>query len=106
LRESFSKPFRENNEGKAMVRQVATLVERVSNTTGVGMLIPFGQFFNNSIAFLGDYSGLNFLGHVYRKALGKTIDYTEESGINLAAKTAVGWAAVIGHFVPNAMEKI
>lgn len=110
-RETYSKPYAAGAAGKGFVRGVAKFIEQVSNTEGLGMLIPFGQFMNNSIATISDYSGINLVRHTMKRMqhkAGSTIvfDPAEESAVNLLAKTAVGYGLVFGYFVPREIEKM
>lgn len=111
LRETYSKPFSENSSGKGIVRHLAREVERMSNTPGIGMLIPFGQFFNNALATLGDFSGINLAYHFMKRGVGKggsdvSIDLAEESSKELFAKTIVGMGLLFGYFAPKEAEKL
>lgn len=105
LRETFSKSYTLSNSDSVM-RDIAKGIESFSNSPGVGFLIPFGQFFNNATATMADYSGVNFLRWALGKSLGKTIDVTEQQGLNLLAKGAVGFSAMALYFIPKAEEKI
>lgn len=107
LREAYSKPYLSPPDGhKTMPRLVAQGIETLSHAPGIGFLIPFGQFLNNSTAFLGDYSGVNAMIHLMNKARNKPIDMTEQSTTELLAKGAVGITALNYLFVPEADKKI
>ncbi len=107
VREAFSKPFSADVDlGYNMSLSVAKMVESASNTPGIGFLFPFGQFLNNSLAVLGDYSGVNFIRHMAGKALGKEINPVKEEGMNLLAKGIVGWTAAFAYYKPLAEKKM
>lgn len=69
--------------------EIADVVEKVRNVPVLGVLLPFGRFFNNTVAFMSDYSGASLalrLAGVNREST--------EATTRLAARTAVGWAAI------------
>lgn len=78
------------------LRPFAKAIEEISNTPGIGLMIPFGRFFNNTMATLGDYSGLNLGVHIANRAFNKipgvniAIHKGEEEGLELLAKAIVG----------------
>ena len=43
------------------IGELAGFVENFRNTPGVGLLAPFGRFFNNTVAFSMDMTGVSFL---------------------------------------------
>lgn len=83
LDNTFSRSY--GNMGGAM-GDVADFIEKSRNIPGVGMLVPFGRFFNNTMAFMSDYSGVSLVG----RNLGLNKKSTESTN-RLAARTAVGW---------------
>lgn len=52
----FSKSYADTTN----LGQVAKLVEEARNIPGVGLLVPFGRFFNNTLAFSMDVTGVSF----------------------------------------------
>lgn len=106
LRETYSKPYSHNSSGKGLVRHFAREIERLSNTPGIGMLIPFGQFLNNSINTVADYTGINLAYHWSKRLYGSNIDFAEERSLQLMAKTAVGIGLAVSYFAPKELEKM
>lgn len=106
LRETYSKPYSHNSSGKGLVRWFAREIERLSNTPGIGMLIPFGQFLNNSINTVADYSGINLTYHWAKRLYGSKIDFNEERSLQLLAKTGVGIGLAVSYFAPRELEKM
>lgn len=104
MRETYNKTYSRGG-GRSWSRMAAREVESWSNKPGVGIAIPFGQFFNNTVAMLGDHSGVNAIRYAVKRATGRYIDPVEEQGQRLLAKTVVGWTAVAS-MVPEAREKI
>ena len=43
------------------IGELAGVVENFRNTPGVGLLAPFGRFFNNTVAFSMDMTGISFI---------------------------------------------
>lgn len=101
LRETYSQSFTRMKVAPGLIHDSAKFIEEISRTPGIGMLLPFGQFLNNSIATLGDYSGANFVRYLSSKSF-----RGETSGTQLLAKGLVGWAALYSYFVPKAEENI
>lgn len=54
----FSKSYK--NKSTA-IGQVAGMIEDARNIPGIGLLVPFGRFFNNTVAFMADNSGASAL---------------------------------------------
>ena len=89
LRNTFSKKYGGQD---GFIQNTANLIEEVRNVPGVGALAPFGQFWNNSVAFMLDHSGISLLNKYTIKAGGKVI--SERDTLDLFTKSAVGWSAV------------
>ena len=89
LRNTFSKKFGNQDD---LVGQTANIIENVRSVPVLGALAPFGQFWNNSVAFMLDHSGLSLLNKYTIKAGGK--DIVTRDTMDLSTKTAVGWGTV------------
>jgi hypothetical protein len=81
----FARKLGEKNNGA--IRWAADMLESARNVPVVGALIPFGQFFNNSVAFMADHVGLSF---VMKPFMGN-----KKSGMELALKAAAGWTTIL-----------
>ena len=79
LRNVFSKSYADSS---TTLGKIAGMVEEVSRLPLVGAMIPFGQFFNNTIAHMMDHSGISLTHRIF---MGGTRDVGD-----LASKTAVG----------------
>ena len=84
LRNTFSKKYGGQD---GFIQNTANLIEEVRNVPGVGALAPFGQFWNNSVAFMLDHSGISLLNKYTIKAGGKVI--SERDTLDLFTKSAV-----------------
>jgi len=73
---------------KSMLKFVAGTIEDARNVPILGALVPFGQFFNNTVAFMYDYSGANLVLSPFFKGYKNVEDPME-----LFTKAAVGWSA-------------
>jgi len=93
LRETASKSWSEK-KGSSWMLGFAKKIEQASNDSMFGYAIPFGRFFNTSMAVMGDYSMINFARHGLKKINGKTVDMAEDEGAELFAKGLVGWSAL------------
>lgn len=83
----FSKSYKE----PIGVGQVAGIIEEARNLPGIGMLVPFGRFFNNTIAFMADNSGLSAIGRIFGVQRANSTYTTQE----LAVRGAVGIGVVM-----------
>lgn len=71
------------------VGDVADFIEKTRNIPLVGVLLPFGRFFNNTVAFMSDYSGMSAAGKMF--GLNKK---STETLPRLLARSAVGWGLI------------
>jgi len=65
-------------------------LEEMRNIPGVGLIVPFGRFFNNTINFLVEGTGAAF----WIKAAG-TGRYKTKSQTDLALRAAIGWGTAL-----------
>ena len=79
-------------EGKNFWLGVAKDVEKYTNATAFGFVVPFGSFANTVAATFGDASGINFLRSVWRD-----IDGTPNHMITSEqlGKAATGWVYTV-----------
>lgn len=89
LRETYSKTW-SSQKGQSIMLTMGKTVERASSDPMLGYLIPFGRFFNTSMATMGDYSMVNAARHVLKKAMGKEVDVASENFGELFSKGMVG----------------
>lgn len=82
----FSKGYKDR---PGVVGHIAKIIEEARNVPVIGTLVPFGRFFNNTVAFMSDYSGLSLLG----KTMGLH-RHSEETFGKTVARTAVGWGLI------------
>lgn len=84
LRSIFSKSYK----GQDTLGEVAGVIEDLRNIPVIGLLVPFGRFFNNTIAFMSDATGLSVAG----KFFGYNTDQTYGQ---LMTKAAVSYGLVL-----------
>jgi hypothetical protein len=89
LRNTFSKKYGNNDD---YLRKTADMIENIRNVPGIGALAPFGQFWNNSVAFMLDHSGMSLLNKYTIKAGGR--EAMDRDAMDLLTKSAVGWGAL------------
>ena len=72
------------------IGEIAGAIENIRNIPGLGLLAPFGRFFNNTVAFMSDISGVS-LGQkiISEKILGLPSSQTR-SAKEIAVRTAIG----------------
>lgn len=92
-------------KGVLAARNVAKGIERVTNTTPIGFVVPFGSFMNTTMATLGDLSGINAMRYVMQRVKGKPIDFADQDFGELMGKAAAGWTATAA-LVPQSIAKI
>jgi hypothetical protein len=104
LRETYSFSF-SRRKGNNFTRNIARSIEGFSNHPAFGYLIPFGRFFNNSMAFVGDHSGLNAVGHLIKRSTGKKANWESEDFLELVSKSVVG-LSILGVYSLQGREKL
>lgn len=72
---------------KNPVEFIATTIEEIRKVPLLGAAAPFGQFFNNTIDFMADYSGAKLAYRLAGAGEGRNIDSLTEAG----SRAAVGW---------------
>lgn len=82
----FSKGFKDPG---SPIGELAGFIEDARNIPGLGMLVPFGRFFNNTVAFMADHS---FVSLIARYTVHTPTKTTMTDG-ELIARGAVGWTA-------------
>lgn len=94
LENTYSRPFKDK---KTLVGNLAGAIEKIRDVPVVGTLVPFGQFFNNTVAFMSNHSGISLAAKPF---IGST-----RTNQDLIAKTAAGWS-LAGLATYNASKEI
>jgi len=89
LRETYSLEW-STKKGSGLALQAARLIEKSSSNAVGGYLIPFGKFFNTSIAMMSDYTPINASRALWRSTRGQQSELASEELSQLIAKSAVG----------------
>ena len=85
----FSKSFKD----KTVIGEIAGVVENARNIPGLGLLVPFGRFFNNTIAFSSDMTGVSAMSKLISKTGLK--EDTQERGLReLFLRGSIGLATI------------
>ena len=66
----------------------------MTNQTPLGFVVPFGSFFNTTIATMGDLSGVNAMRFAYKRMTGQQLDFVTEEGAEAIGRMAAGWGAI------------
>lgn len=83
----FSKSYKNNTP----LGEVAGFIEDARNLPGIGMLVPFGRFFNNTMAFIADHSFISLAGRIFKKPKAST--YTsQELFVRGAISMTAAWS--------------
>lgn len=84
LKAIFSKSYK----GKGFLGEAAGAIEDARNIPGIGLLVPFGRFFNNTLATASDYSGLSAAMKMVGQEGGDSLDQS-------VMKAAVSWGLIL-----------
>jgi hypothetical protein len=88
LRNVFSKKFGDTDDPvHAPLKAIAEYIEKARRIPVIGAMVPFGQFFNNSLGFMFDYSGVSFGHKVFSTMMSKG---TDRDWTEVMARGAVG----------------
>jgi hypothetical protein len=96
LRSVFSKSFK----GKGFLGEVAGMIEDARNLPGIGLLVPFGRFFNNTVAFAYQTTGF---GPLIAKSVG--LGDQSKPMSELVSRGLVSWS-LIGMLAQREMDYI
>mgnify|MGYP003132400770 FL=1 len=89
LRNTFSKKYGGND---GYLQFIAKGIEEVRQVPGIGALAPFGQFWNNSVAFMLDHSGISLANKYVVRAGGEAAQ--KRDTLDLITKSAIGYGAL------------
>ena len=81
LKSVFAKDYTTKDQGE-LIRTTAKFVETVSNTPGIGVILPFGRFFNNVVATAYQWSPLAVISLI--KPFGRKI--LKDEGMDVAER--------------------
>tara|TARA_R110000744_G_scaffold17045_1_gene46557 strand:- start:167 stop:3868 length:3702 start_codon:yes stop_codon:yes gene_type:complete len=92
LKSVFAKSYGrvKRGESRDWITYGASVIEEARTVPIVGALIPFGQFFNNTIAHMSDYTGMS-VAHRYFSKKGRE---TARDPMELLTKTSVGMGLI------------
>jgi hypothetical protein len=81
----FARKYGQRNSGTNL-EFVADILEESRNVPVLGALIPFGQFFNNSVVFMADHTGISLALKPYTK--------TSKSHMELLTRASAGYGLI------------
>ncbi len=93
LKDTMSADY--TKEGGLFLKGIAQLVEKASNTPGIGFVIPFGRFINNTMAFTMAYSPIGMIGaasKIYKE--GFTMELSDKLARSVVGTTGLAMIAV------------
>jgi hypothetical protein len=85
VNETLKSIFSKSYKGKGTLGEVAAVIEDARNIPGVGLLVPFGRFFNNTVAFVAENTAVL---PVLAKTVGKESDRSMSEVLSRGAVTA------------------
>lgn len=83
--ETLKSVFSKSYKGKGPIGEVAAVIEDARNIPGIGLLVPFGRFFNNTVAFVAENTAVL---PVLSKAVGKESNRSMGEILSRGAVTA------------------
>jgi hypothetical protein len=86
--ETLKAVFSKSYKGKDFVGEIAGVIEDARNIPGIGLLIPFGRFFNNTVAATYDMTAI---GPLVAKTLGGQQDKLTSE---IIARGVVSWTLI------------
>ena len=91
LRAVFSKSFGGGDfkTDRNIIEMSAKLIEDARKYPILGAMVPFGQFFNNTIAFMTDYSGISFVHSKFTKNSRDSMETLTKAAVGITAITAM-----------------
>ena len=95
LRNVFAKKMGKSHG--TVLQKTANVLEEARNMPVIGALLPFGQFFNNSLVFMSDHIGVSLALKPFVKQ--------EASGLELLTKASVGWG-IVGFATVKEMQNL
>lgn len=98
--ETLRAVFSKSHKGEGFVGEVAGIIEDARNLPGIGLLVPFGRFFNNTVAFAYQTTAA---GPLLSKAMG--LGDTSKPTSELIARGLVTWS-LIGMLTQREMDYI
>jgi hypothetical protein len=87
LRNVFAKSFSGGDfkRDRNIVEMVAKTIEDARKYPILGAMVPFGQFFNNTIAFMADYSPISLVHSRFAKNSRDPMEMATKMGVGLTA---------------------
>jgi len=80
----FSKSFKD----KTVIGEIAGTIENMRNIPAVGLLVPFGRFYNNTIAWSLDVTGVSWISKIMNP------QSQQRSAKDLFVRGALGWGFI------------
>ena len=94
---TWSRKFgKSKSQGGDLIQQVALIIEEFRTVKVLGIDIPFGQFFNNTIAYMVEHSPVGPIKYIFDRSMGKKIDVDDPNTFrDHLAKSVVGTSLIM-----------
>ena len=89
---SYGGPLKGEDGVTRVIPFLAKGIEEVRSLPFFGALIPFGQFFNNTLAHMFDYTGISLVHKPFAKSSSSLMDLTTKAAIGLSVIGATATA--------------
>lgn len=87
-------------EGGTFIQQIALLIEGIRRVPVLGIELPFGQFFNNTIAYMVEHSPIGPIKYLIDKSMGNINPKDGNKFIDHLSKSVVG-TSIIMHYADS-----
>lgn len=98
LRAVYAKPFGRDIDDKSGVVRIipyaAKAIEDMRKVPVVGALVPFGQFFNNTLAHMFDHTGISLIHKPFARSSRDTMELVTKTAVGLTTIGAMGYSQV------------
>ena len=98
LRAVYAKPFGDQaDDGSGVIKVIPYLAKAIEETRripGIGALIPFGQFFNNSLAHMFDHTGISLIHKPFARNSRDTMELVTKASVGLTTIGIMGYSNI------------
>jgi len=98
LRAVYAKPFGDQaDDGSGVIKVIPYLAKAIEETRripGIGALIPFGQFFNNTLAHMFDHTGISLIHKPFARNSRDTMELVTKASVGLTTIGIMGYSNI------------
>ena len=98
LRAVYAKPFGRDIDDKTGIVKIipfaANAIENMRKIPFIGALVPFGQFFNNTLAHMFDHTGISLIHKPFARSSRDTMELVTKTAVGLTTIGAMGYSNI------------